>query len=347
MAGARRHRSVGSVKSELVKKSREAALAAVQTFNSPTITFKTETFIVLMVIAWTYLLHAFYRSEGVEYREYEMRGTRRHFLRTKHGAHRHWSLERCLAAADCPLDRDMCNNLKFLIGLRHEIEHQMTMSLDDSLSAKLQACCLNYNLLVKRLFGDTHAIDRQLSVSMQFSAISDPQREQLQGRPDLPANIGGYIADFENGLEEEEFQSQRYAYRVLYVAKTVNRKGQADSVIEFVHADSPLAEEVNARYEVIRETEKPKYLPMQVVDLMHAEGYPRFGIQDHTNLWKAEDAKREGNGFGTFVAGKVWHWYGSWVDRVRLYCRENADEYRLETESGVRPAPARPRGECQ
>lgn len=325
---SQRHRSVGSIKSELVKKSREASLAAVQTFNNPTITFKAESFIVLMVIAWTYLLHAFYRSKGIEYREFEMRGTRRHFLRTRHGAYRHWSLERCLAASDCPLDRDMCNNLKFLIGLRHEIEHQMTTSLDDALSAKLQACCLNYNLLVKRLFGEDHGIDQQLSVSMQFSAISDPQREQLQGRSDLPANIEGYIADFEEGLADEEFQSQRYAYRVLYVAKTANRKGQADSVVEFVRADSPLAEEVNARYEVIRETEKPKYLPSQVVEMLHAEGYPRFSIQDHTNLWKAEDAKRDGNGLGTTIAGKAWLWYGAWVECVRSYCRENADQYR-------------------
>ena len=60
-----------SVKSELLRKSREAALNAVQTFNNPLTTFKTETFIVLMVIAWTYLLHAYYRHKGVEYRYYE------------------------------------------------------------------------------------------------------------------------------------------------------------------------------------------------------------------------------------------------------------------------------------
>ena len=41
---------------------------AVQTFNNPLTTFKTETFIVLMSIAWTYLLHAYYRREHIEYR---------------------------------------------------------------------------------------------------------------------------------------------------------------------------------------------------------------------------------------------------------------------------------------
>lgn len=325
---SKRHRSVGSIKSELVKKSREATLAAVQTFNNPAITFKTEIFIVLMVIAWTYLLHAFYRGKGVEYREFEMRDGRRHFLRTRHGAFRYWSLERCLEARECPLDRDTCNNLKFLICLRHEIEHQMTMSLDRALSAKLQACCLNYNAFIKQMFGDDQGIDRQLSVSMQFSAISDPQRVQLQGRLDLPANIESYITDFESVLADDEYQSQRYAYRVLYVAKTANRKGQADAVVEFVHGDSRLAQEVNARYDVVRETEKPKYLPSQVVEMMHAEGYSRFSIQDHTNLWKAEGAKKDGNGLGTMVAGKNWHWYGTWLDRVRSHCQEHVLEYR-------------------
>ncbi len=59
-----------SIKRELLLKSREAALSAVQTFNNPLTTFKAETFIVLMVIAWTYMLHAYYRREGVEYRYY-------------------------------------------------------------------------------------------------------------------------------------------------------------------------------------------------------------------------------------------------------------------------------------
>jgi len=38
---------------------------------------------------------------------------------------------------------DAANNLRFLIGLRHEIEHQMTMSLDNFLSARYQACALD------------------------------------------------------------------------------------------------------------------------------------------------------------------------------------------------------------
>ena len=85
-----------SIKGELPRKSREAALNAVQTFNNPLTTFKAETFIVLMTISWMYLLYAYYRQEGVDYRYYRKGSKRREFQRTKSGAFRYWELERCL-----------------------------------------------------------------------------------------------------------------------------------------------------------------------------------------------------------------------------------------------------------
>ncbi len=147
-------RSLYSIRKELLEKSREAALAAVQVFNNPLVQFKSETFIVLMIIAWTYMLHAYYRQLGVDYRYFQMRGTRRRFDRTKFGAFKYWELERCLNDPKSPVDGDVSNNLRFLIGLRHEIEHQMTLRLDGWLSGRYQACILNFNSTVKRLFGD-------------------------------------------------------------------------------------------------------------------------------------------------------------------------------------------------
>ena len=51
-------RRTTSIKNELVLKSREAALTAVQVFNNPLVRFKSETFIVLMTIAWIAMLLA-------------------------------------------------------------------------------------------------------------------------------------------------------------------------------------------------------------------------------------------------------------------------------------------------
>ena len=48
MTENRRKRRVGSIKTELIKKSRESALAAVQIFNNPNIMFKSEIYVVLI-----------------------------------------------------------------------------------------------------------------------------------------------------------------------------------------------------------------------------------------------------------------------------------------------------------
>lgn len=327
MAKKPRIRRTFSVTAELLTKSREAALAAVQIFNSPLITFKSEIFVVLMNIAWTYLLHAHYRRQNIEYRYYTQGQKRRVFGKTKSGAHKHWELERCLNEPQSPVDRDAANNLRFLIGIRHEIEHQMTSRLDSTLSAKFQACCLNYNDYVKKLFGENEGIDKYLAFSLQFSSISRKQADDLSSLNAMPVHIRAFVQGFEEKLSDEEFNSPRFAYRVLFVAKTANRKGQADQVIEFVKADSQLAQDVNKSYTVIKETERPKHLPKGIVKLMQNEGFKRFTMPTHTNLWKQLDAKNPAKGLGVEVE-RAWYWYDNWVEEVRKYCRENGDKYK-------------------
>lgn len=327
MASTKRIRTVGSVSNELLKKSREAALAAVQVFNNPAITFKSEIYVVLMVIAWTYLLHAHYRKRGLEYRHHTLVGKRKRFDRTSKGAQKFWELDRCLSEKTSPVDKNAANNLRFLIGLRNEIEHQMTSRLDEHLSARFQACCLNYNDLIKKLFGAAQGIDKHLSFSLQFSSISREQVDALSEASGLPAHIRAFINAFDASLTDEEFNDPRFAYRVLFVPKTANRKGQADQVIEFIKADSDLAKDVNKHYAVIKETERPKHLPKQVVEAMQSSGCPKFTMHDHTQLWKQADAKNPAKGLGVLVV-KTWYWYDTWVDQVRAHCIANAATHR-------------------
>jgi hypothetical protein len=323
----KRNRRVHSISDELIHKSREAALAAVQIFNNPQITFKSEMFIVLMNIAWTYMLHAYYRKHGIEYRYFEQKGEKRRFDRTAKGAYKFWELERCLNENRCPIDRDATNNLRFLIGVRHEIEHQMTTRIDASFSAKFQACCLNYNNHIKKFFGDEHAIDKHLSFSLQFSAITKDHVAQLEVQTSLPAHIKSFVEGFEEKLTDVEFNSPKFAYRVLFVAKTANRKGQADEVIEFVKADSELAKNVNQKYAFIKETERLKLRPKTIVDTMKKEGFTKFSIHHHTLLWQERDAKNPANGLGTNVEGS-WFWYEAWLEQVREHCKANVAQFK-------------------
>jgi hypothetical protein len=323
----RRRRRLGSIRAELLEKAREAALSAVQMFNNPLLRFKSELFIVTMQIAWTYMLHAFYRSKRIEYREFDLVHDRRRFRRTAGGAIKYWGLQRCLDEDGCPLDTDTRNNLRFLAGIRNEIEHQMTTRIDDHLSAKFQASCLNFNQYIKKLFGPQYGIDKHLAFSLQFSHISRDQVEALETESSLPTHILSYIRGFEESLTEDQFNSPQFAYRVLFVPKTANRRGQADEVIEFVKADSDVAKAANVKYAAVKETERPKFSATQVVGAARADGFGRFGMHDHTLLWKELDAKNPAKGYGTLVV-KTWYWYERWVDVVRAHCRENAERFR-------------------
>ena len=255
---------------ELLIKAREAMLNAFQTYNNPKTWFRSEIFIVSAIIAWTYLLHAFFKDEGVDYRYYETKEGRKQVKRTKNGAECFWELARCLRAEKCPLDEVTKMNLEFLLEIRHEIEHRMTRRIDDAISAKLQACCHNLNTYLKKLFGDQLGLDGDLSFALQFTHLSLDQQRSMARAQQLPENVLLAQTNFEDRLSEEIYNDQRYAVRVTLVPKSANRKGKADQVVEFIRADSEEGEAINRV--LLKETEKTKYKPKQIVDLIKAEG---------------------------------------------------------------------------
>jgi hypothetical protein len=324
----KRNRTIGSIKAELLAKAKESALCAIKVFNDPLIKFKSEAFIVLMTIAWTYLLHAYYRSKGIDYRYYKQTAKRKTYDRTKHGAKKHWELERCLNDNDCPLDHDTKNNLRFLIGLRHEIEHQMTRVLDNYLSARYQACVLNFNTYLKNLFGVRHALDTHLTYSIQFVELTVDQFKQAETPELLPPNLRAYIGTFDGALSHDEYNSPRYSYRLLFKKKLVNRPGQADKVIEFIDPNSELAKTIDKEYWVKKEVERPKFLAKHIVAEVRKAGFAKFRtMPEHLRMWQSEDAKNPAKGYGADVAG-TWYWYESWVKHCIGLCQAAGDKYK-------------------
>ena len=321
MAGKK---TVASIKLELLQKAREAALCAIKTYNDPLITFKSEAFIVLMVVAWTYLLHAHYRHQGIEYRYFKQKGQRKRFDRTKLGAYKYWGLEDCLGNAQCPVDDATKKNLLFLLGLRHEIEHQMSPNIDNFLSGRYQACAMNFNHYARELFGDGHALDEYLTYSIQLAGLSG---EQL-ATPAIPKNIRGFIEAFDAGMPEEQFNDSRFAYRLLFTKKLANKPGQADCVVEFIDPNSDLAKEIDKQYWVKKEVEKQKYRPAGVVARVQEAGFSKFRVNpEHVAMWKAEDARNPAKGYGAEVAGQ-WYWYERWVKRCIELCTAAGEKYK-------------------
>ena len=320
--------SIGSLKLQLVSKAKEAALCAIKIYNDPLIRFKSESFTVLMIIAWTYLLHAYYRGKAVDYRYFKTVRNRRKYDRTSHGAYKHWELERCLNEPTCPIDGDTQKNLRFLIGLRHEIEHQMAAAgLDAYLSSRYQACAVNFNDCLRKLFGAQHRLDEHLQFSIQFAQLDPKQFDVADSGPSLPKALLRFVEKFDRSLTADEFNSPRFACRLLFTKKLVNRPGQADRVVEFIDPKSELAQNISKEYWVKKEVERPKFRPKDVVTVVQKAGFPRFKIQPHhLDMWREQNAKDVSKGYGVTVAGQ-WYWYQNWVDRCIELCRAVGSKY--------------------
>jgi len=293
---------------ELLIKAREAMIAAVHAFNSAGLHFRAELFIVTSIIAWTYLMHAYYKREGIDY-IYKKAGV---VQKTKNGADKHWELGQCISHGVCPLDKNVVNNLNFLIEIRHEIEHQSTNRIDDALSAKLQACCINFNDAIKKLFGKEFALEKRLPIALQFVTFDGAQRAGLVGK-DLPPNLATAMDDFHNGLTDEEQADPKFRYRVAFVPKVSGKASKADLAVEFVKPGSPEAKA--AERVLLKETERPKFLPSQIVAKANAAGFPNFKIYDHTRLVNQLNARQAAKGYGVNVAN-TWYWYEHWFEKV-------------------------------
>lgn len=282
-------------------------MQAAQAFNNPLATFKTEVFIVLMVIAWTYVLHAYFRKRGVEYRYYDLAGKRKRFIRTEGGAYKYWFLKDCLKEHECPLDTATKSNLRFLIGLRNEIEHHQSAGVDEQFAGRYLACCLNYERTLVDLFGEKYSIGTAMSYALQFKDLTTATIGET-AKNALPSEVAKYIQEFDAELPDEEFQSPHFSYRLIFVRKLTGKRGQADKAIEFISADSDLAKTIDKDYWVLKEVERPKYRASAVIEKMQADGYRWFTMGSHTALWRELDGKNSSKGYGIEIAGQ-WLWY--------------------------------------
>lgn len=307
---------------DLATRSRQAMQLAVQAFNNPIPDFRAEAFIVLAIIAWTYLLHAYLRVRGVDYRYYRQKDGKKEVEKTKSGSEKYWELGKCIEDSSCPLDEGTKNNLRFLVEIRHEIEHRMTENIDDAISAKLQACCLNFDRTIRMHFGEKMGVDGSLAVALQFSTFRFDQSRQLLGATDQPAKLPAIHSAVETSLSEEERKNPNFSFRVAMIQRSANNKGGADQVVEFISPESAEGQAISRV--LLKEVEKNKFKPRQVVKLMHDAGFKGFGMHQHTELWKKLNAKDPHKKFGVLLGDGQWYWYQNWVDEVQSQLKRSA-----------------------
>lgn len=303
---------------ELLIKAREAMIAAVHIFNSAGLTFRAELFIVTAVIAWTYLLHAWFRREGIEYKYPNQK--------TKEGEDKYWELGKCLKHEKCPAKGGAATNLTFLLDLRHEIEHRSTNRIDEAIGAKLQSCCINFNDLLKTEFGAQYGLEKRLPIALQFVSFGTDQKAILKKASTLPEHVEAFIETFEKTLSEEDLKDPAYRMTYGFIPVAAKKPGAADTAVQIVDPNSPEAEEIEKI--IFKSVNKKRYPPGKVVEKVQAAGYPKFGMHQHTQLWKQLDTRKEGKGYGCVGDYGGWVWFGNWVELVLKHCEEQGDLYK-------------------
>jgi hypothetical protein len=198
--------------------------------------------------------------------------------------------------------------------------------------AKLQACCINFNDLLRSEFGVQYGLERRLPIALQFVTFEAEHRSLLKRAGNLPPHIEAMIDAFHHGLSEEEQRDPAFAYRVVFIPKVANRRSSADAAIEFVRPDSAEGQEITRV--LLKQVDRRRYAPGQIVALMRAAGFDRFTQHEHTLLVRARDARDPAKDFGKPGLWKgSWEWFDTWVDQVRAHCEANRDRY-------VSPQPA-------
>ena len=111
-----------------LRKGREAALLAVETYNRPGASFRSAGFLVLMVVAWTALFHAIFAKRRVK-PYYRQKKNPRRFERVD-GDFKCWELAECLQQYYADENPPARKNLEFVVKLRNKIEHRFLPPLD-------------------------------------------------------------------------------------------------------------------------------------------------------------------------------------------------------------------------
>jgi len=254
-----------------LEKARAAAIAAVEAYNKPGSHFRTAHYIVLMVMAWTALFHAIFFKSGRRpwHRKKTKKGVR---YQRVDGEPKHWELETCLDEYYQDRNPPDRANLRFLLGLRHKIEHRHLPELDPVLYGECQAALLNFEELLAREFGARYSLSESLAVSLQFSKAVPPQKAAAM-RLHLAAagkDVLEFIDAFRGGLPDEVVNDPKYSFRVYLVPKATGRPGAADVAVEFVPYDPNAPEEMEQLKRVVTLI-KERQVPVANLELLRAK----------------------------------------------------------------------------
>jgi hypothetical protein len=278
----------------LVNKSREAALAAVQHYNNPTAMFRSGNYIVLMVIAYTSLFHAIFERDGVDYIARDKNGNPKTITG---GGTMLWDVLGIEDHYEKGHLTPMAANLRLLVPIRHQIEHQFMPELDATISGHCQSLLTNFEQLLTKEFGTFYSLNASLALALQFSTECTPESVKAVKRLQSAEYeaLRSYIGQYEASLPPEILNDPAFAFRAWIIPKTANNPRTADAHLEYVNLEtcSPevraeLQKHIVAVKTQIREAQDAEHLlPSQVCErVAEAIGRKFTPTPHHERAWK-------------------------------------------------------------
>ncbi len=286
---------------QYLEKAIESAYLAVDVYNRPQTKFRTDGYIVMMIIAWTSLLHSVFEENDIDYYYKESDGS----YKIVDGDKKTWELSECIKNTDI-IDKPIKDNLKFMIGLRNKIEHRFIPALDLEVCGECQAMLLNFEELLTKIYGNGYSLEANIAIPLQLVNFNGESKRMAMQKfyNDNFEDIRQYICDFRNALSDDIYNDMRYSFKVFLVPKLKNNKSKSDISMEFLNVEDidlndynemlksiTLIKEKTVEIPVIN---KDKYKPSQVCDIVSKSIKKDFKINHHTNAWKFYHIRKKG-----------------------------------------------------
>lgn len=239
---------------ELLNKSKESCLLAVEVYNKPQTSFKSGAYIVLMVIAYTSLFHAIFERNHIKYYYKEKTGDTRRYKRID-GEKVAWELNTCVKEYFKDKNYDINPikaNINLFIKLRNKVEHRFMPDLDNFILGECQSLLTNYENILMEEFGEDEEINENLAFPLQFKNIKYKNPKYIPPK-DFEA-IKGLIIDYRNDLPSDVSSSSCFRFKAVLI--NVNNRNQADYAIDFIQEKDLNSEQLKSLENLISITKE-------------------------------------------------------------------------------------------
>lgn len=284
----------------LVLKAKEAATLAIDIYNRPMTSFRSQGFIVMMIIAWTSLFHSIFENENIDYFYKENDGT----YKTVDGDKKAWELSTCIDKYNGKISAAIKENIKFFISIRNKIEHRFIPALDLDLCGECQSMLINFETMITNIFGSYFALSTALSFPLQVvtSKPSWQTETSVKFQGEHYEELKEYITSYRNSIPFEIYSDLEFSYRVYLIPKVGNHIASSDTAIEFIKYDPTHPEEFeNIKKEIalikdrkIQVANQGKLKPKTICEEVSKRLNKKFNMNDHTKAWKFYSVRNKG-----------------------------------------------------